>query len=160
MGRRPKWRAAEEYGFDHAWTYDHLGWRSLVEGSWFNAVPTLAAAAMVTSTIGLGTFVVAEFPAPVPFAREAITLDDLSDGRLILGVGAGDSATTPGVGCSGAVGRATCRTVRQFVEALDGLLRTDGFDYSRTTRRWERGTYPAACGGRDRRCSSPPTDRG
>ncbi|MGH8921895.1 MAG: LLM class flavin-dependent oxidoreductase, partial [Acidimicrobiales bacterium] len=31
----PKWRAAEEYGFDHAWTYDHLGWRSLVDGPWF-----------------------------------------------------------------------------------------------------------------------------
>src|SRR5690606_20657508 len=27
----PKWRAAEEYGFDHAWTYDHLGWRNLVD---------------------------------------------------------------------------------------------------------------------------------
>src|SRR5207248_3255349 len=63
----PKWRAAEEYGFDHAWTYDHLGWRNLVDGPWFSAVPTLTAAAMVTSRIRLGTFVaspVARHPVP------------------------------------------------------------------------------------------------
>ena len=26
------WRRAEAYGFDHVWTYDHLGWRDLVDG--------------------------------------------------------------------------------------------------------------------------------
>ena len=40
----PKWRRAEEYGFDHAWTYDHIGWLDYVDGPWFGAVPTLAAA--------------------------------------------------------------------------------------------------------------------
>ena len=139
----PQWRAAEEYGFDHAWTYDHLGWRSLVEGPWFNAVPTLAAAAMVTSTIGLGTFVASpNFRHPVPFAREAITLDDLSDGRLILGVGAGGlgyDAEVLGAPALSAAQRAE-RYV-EFVEALDGLLRTDGFDYS--------GTYYSAVGARN-----------
>jgi len=49
----PKWRAAEEYGFDHAWTYDHLGWRDLVDGPWFDAVATLTAAALVTERIAL-----------------------------------------------------------------------------------------------------------
>ena len=53
----PRWRAAEEYGFDHVWTYDHLGWRSLVDGPWFDAVATLTAAATVTGRIRLGTFV-------------------------------------------------------------------------------------------------------
>ncbi|WP_298182196.1 LLM class flavin-dependent oxidoreductase [Saccharomonospora sp.] len=139
----PKWRAAEEYGFDHAWTYDHLGWRSLVDGPWFNAVPTLAAAAMVTSTIGLGTFVASpNFRHPVPFAREAITLDDLSDGRLILGVGAGglgyDAEVLGGPALSAA--QRADRYV-EFVEALDGLLRTDGFDHS--------GTYYSASGARN-----------
>ena len=41
----PMWRAAEEMGFDHAWTYDHLVWGGLPDASWFAAVPTLAAAA-------------------------------------------------------------------------------------------------------------------
>lgn len=89
----PKWRAAEQYGFDHAWTYDHLGWHSLVDHPWFAAMPTLAAAAMVTERIRLGTFVASpNFRHPVGFARELISLDDLSDGRFTLGVGAGGVA--------------------------------------------------------------------
>ena len=49
------WRRAEELGFVHAWTYDHLSWRSLRDQPWFATVPTLTAAAVVTSTIRLGT---------------------------------------------------------------------------------------------------------
>ncbi len=92
--RRPeleaRWRRAEELGFDHAWTYDHLAWRSLRDEPWFDAVPTLAAAAMVTTRIRLGTMVASPtFRHPVPFARELLALDDLSDGRFTLGIGAG-----------------------------------------------------------------------
>ncbi|WAL65425.1 LLM class flavin-dependent oxidoreductase [Amycolatopsis cynarae] len=127
----PKWRAAEEYGFDHAWTYDHLGWRSLVDGPWFSAVPTLTAAATVTSKIRLGTFVASpNFRHPVPFTRELITLEDIADGRLILGLGAG------GLGYDAQVLGQPELTTRQrtdrfaeFVAALDGLLATDGFDF-------------------------------
>ena len=46
-----RWRRAEELGFDHAWTYDHIGWRDLVEGPWFDAVPTLTAAAGRINTL-------------------------------------------------------------------------------------------------------------
>ncbi len=85
-----RWRLAEEYGFDHAWTYDHLGWRDLVDGPWFDAVPTLTAAATVTSRIGLGTLVASpNFRHPVSFARQLTALDDISGGRFILGLGAG-----------------------------------------------------------------------
>lgn len=139
----PKWRAAEEYGFDHAWTYDHLGWRSLIDGPWFSAVPTLTAAATVTSTIRLGTFVASpNFRHPVPFTRELITLDDIADGRLLLGVGAG------GLGYDAQVLGGPELTTRQradrfaeFVEALDGLLTTDHFDF--------RGEYYTARGARN-----------
>src|SRR5450755_3725059 len=90
-----RWRLAEEYGFDHAWTYDHLGWRDLVDGPWFDAVPTLTAAAMVTSRISLGTLVASpNFRHPVSFARQLTALDDVSNGRLILGVGAGAGGTS------------------------------------------------------------------
>jgi alkanesulfonate monooxygenase SsuD/methylene tetrahydromethanopterin reductase-like flavin-dependent oxidoreductase (luciferase family) len=86
----PRWRAAEEYGFDHVWTYDHLGWRSLVDGPWFDAVATLTAAATVTARIRLGTFVASpNFRHPVSFARGVLALDDVSGGRFTLGVGAG-----------------------------------------------------------------------
>jgi alkanesulfonate monooxygenase SsuD/methylene tetrahydromethanopterin reductase-like flavin-dependent oxidoreductase (luciferase family) len=51
---RDIWRRAEELRFDHAWTYDHLAWRSLRDTTWFGAIPTLTAAAGVTQRIRLG----------------------------------------------------------------------------------------------------------
>jgi alkanesulfonate monooxygenase SsuD/methylene tetrahydromethanopterin reductase-like flavin-dependent oxidoreductase (luciferase family) len=136
----PKWRAAEEYGFDHAWTYDHLGWRSLVDGPWFGAIPTLTAAAMVTSRIRLGTWVASpNFRHPVPFAREITTVDDVADGRFILGVGAGAGGENyDAVVMGGPSVPQRERTARfgEFVELLDLLLRQ-----SRTT--WQ-GEYYAA----------------
>jgi alkanesulfonate monooxygenase SsuD/methylene tetrahydromethanopterin reductase-like flavin-dependent oxidoreductase (luciferase family) len=85
-----KWARAEELGFDHAWTYDHIAWGELRDKPWFATVPVLAAASTVTSHLRLGTLVASpNFRHPVPFAREVLTLDDLSDGRLTLGIGAG-----------------------------------------------------------------------
>ncbi len=89
-GLAEKWSRAEGLGFGHAWTYDHIAWRELRDSAWFAAVPTLAAAAMVTSTIRLGTLVASpSFRHPVPFARELLTLDHIAGGRLTVGVGAG-----------------------------------------------------------------------
>jgi alkanesulfonate monooxygenase SsuD/methylene tetrahydromethanopterin reductase-like flavin-dependent oxidoreductase (luciferase family) len=130
----PKWRAAEQYGFDHAWTYDHLGWHSLVDNPWFAAMPTLTAAAMVTERIRLGTFVASpNYRHPVSFARELISLDDLSDGRFTLGLGAG------GVGYDSTVfgGRELPQADRsarfaEFVHLTDLLLR-----YRQTSYRGE-----------------------
>jgi alkanesulfonate monooxygenase SsuD/methylene tetrahydromethanopterin reductase-like flavin-dependent oxidoreductase (luciferase family) len=133
-----RWRQAEEYGFDHAWTYDHLGWRDLVDGPWFDAVPTLTAAAMVTSRIRLGTMVASPNARhPVHFAREVTALDDISAGRLTLGIGSGgasfDAAVLGGPQLSP---RARFTRFAEFVELLDTLLRND-----RTT--WQ-GDYYAA----------------
>lgn len=86
----PRWRAAEVLGFDHAWTYDHLVWGGLPHSPWFGTTPTLTAAAMVTSTIRLGTFVASpNFRHPVALHRDVQALDDLSGGRFLLGVGTG-----------------------------------------------------------------------
>jgi alkanesulfonate monooxygenase SsuD/methylene tetrahydromethanopterin reductase-like flavin-dependent oxidoreductase (luciferase family) len=84
------WRLAEELGFDHAWTYDHLTWRSFRDRTWFAAVPTLAAAALVTERIGLGPLVASpNFRHPLTLAKDLVALDDLSGGRITLGIGAG-----------------------------------------------------------------------
>lgn len=89
---RERWRRAEELGFDHAWTYDHLAWRSLADEPWFATVPLLAAAATATERIRLGTWVASpNFRHPVPFAKDVMGLDDVSGGRLVLGIGAGGS---------------------------------------------------------------------
>ncbi|GMA86402.1 hypothetical protein GCM10025868_16520 [Angustibacter aerolatus] len=87
---RERWRAVEDMGFDHAWTYDHLAWRSLADEPWFGTVPVLAAVAAVTERVRLGTWVASpNFRHPVPFAKDVMTLDDVSGGRMLLGVGAG-----------------------------------------------------------------------
>ena len=73
------WQRAEQLGFAQAWTYDHLAWRTLADGPWHAAVPTLTAAALATSTMRIGTLVASpNFRHPVPLAKELVTVDDLS----------------------------------------------------------------------------------
>ena len=120
-----RWRLADEYGFDHAWTYDHLSWRGLAGERWHAAVPTLTAAAMVTERIGLGLFVASpNFRHPVPFAKEVATLDDISRGRVMLGVGSGGTGFDAFVlGQVELTPRERHSRYLEFVEALDVLLR-------------------------------------
>ena len=83
-------RAAEGAGVRGVWTYDHLTWPLLADGPWYGAVPLLAAAAVATRRVRLGTLVASpNFRHPVPFAKELVTLDQLAAGRLDLGVGVG-----------------------------------------------------------------------
>jgi alkanesulfonate monooxygenase SsuD/methylene tetrahydromethanopterin reductase-like flavin-dependent oxidoreductase (luciferase family) len=121
-----RWRRAEAYGFAHAWTYDHIGWRDLVDGPWFDAVPTLTAAAISTSRIRLGTMVASpNFRHPVHFAREVTALDDISGGRLTLGVGAGGVAGYDNhvLGRPPLAARARIDRFGEFVDLLDRILR-------------------------------------
>jgi alkanesulfonate monooxygenase SsuD/methylene tetrahydromethanopterin reductase-like flavin-dependent oxidoreductase (luciferase family) len=124
------WAKSEELGFDHAWTYDHLSWRSLADEPWGATIPTLVAAAGVTSSIRLGTFVSSpNFRHPVPFAKEIATLDDVSGGRFTLGVGSGGTGFDSFVlGQRELSPRERHARFAEFVEQLDGLLRfeTDG----------------------------------
>ena len=124
---RKRWTRAEEYGFAHAWTYDHLGWRDLVEGPWFDSMVTLTAAAGATSSIRLGTLVASpNFRHPVHFAREVTALDDVSGGRLTLGLGAGASAPSFDalvLGGPDLSARERVDRFGEFVELLDLLLR-------------------------------------
>jgi len=53
---RARWQRAEELGFQTAWTYDRLAWRTMADGPWHATIPTLVAAALSTSTIRLGTW--------------------------------------------------------------------------------------------------------
>ncbi|MDT0267153.1 LLM class flavin-dependent oxidoreductase [Streptomyces sp. DSM 44915] len=90
QGGRESWLRAEELGFHTAYTYDHLSWRSFRDGPWFGALPTLTAAATVTERLRLGTLVTSpNFRHPVPLAKELLSLDDISGGRLTLGIGSG-----------------------------------------------------------------------
>src|SRR3954452_2503969 len=81
---------AEESGYDVAYVYDHLTHPTAAGGWLADGFSVLAAAAMATSPIQLGTLVAsATLHSPVALARLAATVDDVSDGRLVLGLGAG-----------------------------------------------------------------------
>jgi alkanesulfonate monooxygenase SsuD/methylene tetrahydromethanopterin reductase-like flavin-dependent oxidoreductase (luciferase family) len=120
-----RWRAAEDYGFDHAWTYDHLAWRGLAGERWHATVPTLAAAATVTSRIKLGTFVASpNYRHPVPFAKDIATVDQISGGRMLLGLGSGGTGFDAFVlGQPELTPRERFARFAEFAEALDVLLR-------------------------------------
>ncbi|MDI1464802.1 LLM class flavin-dependent oxidoreductase [Catellatospora sp. KI3] len=118
------WREAEDLGFHAAYTYDHLSWRDFRFGPWFGAVPTLTAAAAATGRLRLGTMVTSpNFRHPVTLAKDLIALDDVSDGRITVGIGAG------GVGFDATVlGQEPWSTAErterfeEFVPLLDRLL--------------------------------------
>jgi len=95
---------AEQHGFEYAWTYDsHVLWQE--------SMPVMALVADKTSRIKLGHMVTN--PAtrdPTVLASAYATLQDISNGRMIMGVGRGDSAVRY-------VGRKPMR-VADFEEAL------------------------------------------
>jgi alkanesulfonate monooxygenase SsuD/methylene tetrahydromethanopterin reductase-like flavin-dependent oxidoreductase (luciferase family) len=125
------WRRAEAYGFDHAWTYDHLTWDDLADEAWGATMPTLVAAAGVTERIPLGTWVASpNYRHPVTFARDVFGLDDVAGGgRTLLAVGAGTSRSDGRVLGSGAAGgrelepRDRAARLEEFVGLLDLLMR-------------------------------------
>jgi alkanesulfonate monooxygenase SsuD/methylene tetrahydromethanopterin reductase-like flavin-dependent oxidoreductase (luciferase family) len=90
----PAWRdrvvEVEQLGYDGVYVWDHLVHRTQEPSDpLFDGLTLLAAASQVTSRVALGTLVASPtLRHPVLLAKQAMTLDNLCDGRLELGIGA------------------------------------------------------------------------
>ncbi len=98
-GETPRWadilamaRTAEEVGFDAIWVSDHVGFGDPA-GKWSGAWESwtlLSALGVATKRMSLGTYVLCTpFRNPALLAKMAETLDEVSGGRVVLGLGAG-----------------------------------------------------------------------
>ena len=123
-------RRAEELGYDTLWVGDHLLYRlpdGSTHGPW-EAWTLLSAIAASTSRIRLGPLVASTaFHAPAMLAKLAATVDEVSGGRLILGLGAGWNETE-----FRAFGFPYDRLVSRFEEAftiIRTLLRDGAIDF-------------------------------
>ena len=113
-------QAAEAVGFDSIWLGDHLLYDlpdGTARGPW-EVFTSMAALAAVTSRVQIGSLVASlGFHEPAMLAKMAATVDAISGGRLILGVGAGWNQRE-----YDAFGIAYDHRVDRFEEAF-GLLR-------------------------------------
>lgn len=135
-------RHVEALGYNHLWTYDHLSWRRYRGRPWYSAVPWLTGIAGATDRIRLGTMVAApNLRHPVTLAQDAVTLDHVSGGRFVLGVGAGGVGFDSTVFGADALTRAELTTrFAEFVALLDRLFRE-----STVSHRGEYYTVDEAC---------------
>lgn len=112
---------AEEVGFDTVWLPDELLWKFPPDftpmGTW-ECVAMTGAVAASTSRIKVGTWVLSALHRnPGLTARVAETLDDISEGRFIFGLGAGHA------GAQGkAFGYPSDRVVGRYEEALEIII--------------------------------------
>jgi F420-dependent oxidoreductase-like protein len=112
-------RRSEEVGFESAWYGESWG---------YDAFTTLAQVAGATSRIKLGTLIATVFSrTPAMMAQSAASLDVISDGRLILGLGTSGPAVVSN--WHGQTWRQPTRRMREYVEIVRMALAGKRVDY-------------------------------
>jgi alkanesulfonate monooxygenase SsuD/methylene tetrahydromethanopterin reductase-like flavin-dependent oxidoreductase (luciferase family) len=124
---------AEDLGFDHGWLVDHLVDTDLGPGvDSLEAWTLLAAIAARTSRIRIGVLVTSNtFRHPALLLKEAVTVDHVSSGRLILGLGTGwnaDEHRRYGIPLAAPAERVD--RLAEAVELIDLLQRQDRTTYA------------------------------
>jgi len=127
-GAKPTWpeiralcERAEQLGFDTVWTADEIVWRVPDwpgPRGWWECLTMTGAVAAATTIVHVGTWVMsALYRNPGMVAAAAETLDEVSGGRFVLGLGAGHG----GAGTT-AFGYPTDRIVARYAEALEIIV--------------------------------------
>src|SRR5260370_32724294 len=113
-----KARKVEGFGYDALTVPDHLA-------EFFAPMPALVSAAEATKTLRVGTNVLNnDFRHPVLVAREAATVDLLTGGRFLLGLGAGHMQSEyDQAGLSFDTGATRVERLAEAVTVIKGLLR-------------------------------------
>ncbi len=123
--QQERWRELDEFGFDSLWLADHFVNPARPSGRWFESQTLMAAAAAQTERIRIGALVTSiTIRHPALFAKEALTIDHISGGRLELGIGAAGAPNDFGMtGLPDWERRERARRFREFVRVVDTLLR-------------------------------------
>ena len=135
-----RWQRAEELGFDHLWVADHSGDYRNLDGTWFDGWTVLAVMAEETTRIRIGTLVSNPvLRPPALLAKEALTIDHLSEGRLELGIGTGiEPLDHAAMGLDyWSPGERVAR-FSEYVEVVDGLLSSPSRAYAFEGRYYRR----------------------
>jgi alkanesulfonate monooxygenase SsuD/methylene tetrahydromethanopterin reductase-like flavin-dependent oxidoreductase (luciferase family) len=126
-----RWEQAELLGFDVLWNVDTTIEPDRPRTMLFDGPTTLAAMALKTSTIRIGTLVTSLFfRSPVLAARAAVAAEHLSLGRVEIALGVGDPSAGPAAaGVEPEPPGERVARFREFVELLDRLLRNEVTTY-------------------------------
>jgi len=127
-----RFKYVEELGFDITGTGDHFVDRSRPNDPWFELWTLLAAIAVETTRIRLGSYVTQiPFRNPALLARQALAVDHISNGRLELGLGTG-VLTDPACEIMGIPNWSSKERVarfKEYVEIVDQLLSNEVTTY-------------------------------
>ena len=126
-----RWQLFDSLGFDSAWDCDHFVQPSRPTGPYFEAWTLLAGLAAKTERIRIGVLVSSNtFRHPTLLAKEAMTLDHISNGRLELGLGAGWYEPEHAMfGLEFPEPRQLVERFREAVEIVDSMLRNETTTY-------------------------------
>jgi alkanesulfonate monooxygenase SsuD/methylene tetrahydromethanopterin reductase-like flavin-dependent oxidoreductase (luciferase family) len=143
---RDKARLAEQYGFDVLWAPDHLFHFSRPDEPVLDGWVTLAAWAAVTTRIRVGMLVTnLSWRSPVLVARAAVGLDQVSDGRFELGIGAGAFADQAMAGVLQMSPSERVARLAEGVGVIDRLLRGDLTPFAGTFTNYEAASMAPGC---------------
>jgi alkanesulfonate monooxygenase SsuD/methylene tetrahydromethanopterin reductase-like flavin-dependent oxidoreductase (luciferase family) len=126
-------RQAEELGFDTVWVPDELLWRPTEEDrqGWWEAVAMAGAVAAATSRVKVGTWILSALHRNPGITAKAVeTIDEISDGRFLFGLGSGHAGAQ-----AHAFGLPEDHVHSRFAEALEiivPLLRQGRADFEGT----------------------------